>query len=194
MSQKQARQIAIFASGTGTNAQNIISYLRDNDHGVQVALVISNKADAGVLERARNLGIDTAVLSRDDINNPDITLPLLDNHHIDTIVLAGFLLMIPEYLIKRYDGHMVNIHPSLLPRFGGKGMYGRHVHEAVVAAGEYMSGITIHLVSEHYDEGRILFQATVPVDATDTADEVARKVQRLEHDHYPRIATMIAKQ
>lgn len=193
MSQKQARQIAIFASGTGTNAQNIISYLRDNDHGVQVALVISNKADARVLERARNLGIDTAVLSRDDINNPDITLPLLDNHHIGTIVLAGFLLMIPEYLIKRYDGHMVNIHPSLLPRFGGKGMYGRHVHEAVVAAGEHMSGITIHLVSEHYDEGRILFQATVPVDTTDTADEVARKVQRLEHDHYPRIVAMIAK-
>ncbi len=181
------KNIAILASGTGTNAENIIRYFQDADCGLKVALVISNRPDAGVLDCASRRGVPACVLSRADFQNEKTTMEIMKRYSIDIVVLAGFLLLIPSYLIAAYNGKMVNIHPSLLPKFGGKGMYGRYVHEAVVAAGELESGITIHMVSERYDEGRILFQASTAIEPSDTPEIVARKVQRLEHDHYPQV-------
>lgn len=158
------KSIAIFASGSGSNAENIIRYFQERPERGEVALVVCNKADAGVLERAERLGVESRVMSRAEINDPGLMLPLLESRGVDTIVLAGFLLMVPGFLLERYNERILNIHPSLLPKFGGKGMYGRHVHEAVVAAGERETGITVHIVSEKCDEGRIVFQASVAVD------------------------------
>ncbi|MDE7408186.1 MAG: phosphoribosylglycinamide formyltransferase [Muribaculaceae bacterium] len=186
-----AQRIAIFASGAGSNAENIINYFRHNACGAEVVLVVSNRNDAGVLQRASHLGVPACVVSRADINNPDIILPLMDHYSVDVVVLAGFLLMVPVCLIERFHDRMVNIHPSLLPKFGGKGMYGRYVHEAVVAAGETESGITIHMVSERYDEGRILYQGRVPVEPGDTPDEVESRVRALELEHYPRVIQQV---
>ena len=181
-------KLAIFVSGSGTNAENIIRYFQTNKElDTEVAIVISNRADAYALERAKKLNVPSTVLSRADFNNPDITLPLLDSYGINFIVLAGFLLKVPEYIVDRYKGHIVNIHPALLPKFGGKGMYGHHVHEAVVAAGEKETGITIHHVNENYDQGSIIFQATVAVDPNDTPDDVAAKIHELEQLHFPRV-------
>ncbi len=150
-------KLAIFVSGSGTNAENIIRYFQTNKAlDTEVAIVISNRADAYALERAKKLNVPSTVLSRADFNDPAITLPLLDSYGINFIVLAGFLLKVPEYIVDRYHGHIVNIHPALLPKFGGKGMYGHHVHEAVVAAGEKETGITIHHVNENYDQGSII--------------------------------------
>lgn len=182
-----ARRIAIFASGNGSNAESIISYFRRTPCGGEVALVVTNRADAGVLQRASRLGVPACVATRAEINDPDVMLPLMERYAIDVVVLAGFLLMVPEYLIERFHDHMVNVHPSLLPKFGGKGMYGRYVHEAVVAAGEAESGITIHMVSEHYDEGRILYQGRVPVQPDDSPEDVERKVRALELEKYPEV-------
>ncbi len=181
-------KLAIFVSGSGTNAENIIRYFQTNKaFDTEVAIVISNRADAYALERAKKLNVPSTVLSRADFNDPAITLPLLDSYGINFIVLAGFLLKVPEYIVDRYHGHIVNIHPALLPKFGGKGMYGHHVHEAVVAAGEKETGITIHHVNENYDQGSIIFQATVAVDPTDTPDDVAAKIHELEQAHFPRV-------
>lgn len=181
-------KLAIFVSGSGTNAENIIRYFQTNKElDTEAAIVISNRADAYALERAKKLNVPSTVLSRADFNNPEVTLPLLDSYGINFIVLAGFLLKVPEYLVDRYQGHIVNIHPALLPKFGGKGMYGHHVHEAVVAAGEKETGITIHHVNENYDQGSIIFQATVAVDPTDTPDDVAAKIHELEQAHFPRV-------
>lgn len=181
------KRFAIFASGNGSNAENIIRYFRTHDLNGEVTLVVCNKPDARVIERSRRLDVPTQVLSRNDINNSEVILELLERYRVDVIVLAGFLLMIPRFLIQQYHNRIVNIHPSLLPKFGGKGMYGMYVHEAVVAAREHQTGITIHLVNEKYDDGRILFQATVPVNDTDTPAQVAAKVQQLESEHLPRI-------
>lgn len=181
------RNIAILASGKGTNAENIIRYFQSSDCGLTVALVISNRPDAGVLDCASRLGVPARVITRADFNDENTVMNIMHQYSIDIVVLAGFLLLIPSWLISAYEGKIVNIHPSLLPKYGGKGMYGRHVHEAVVAAGERETGMTIHLVSEHYDEGRILFQALTTVEPGDTPETVARKVQRLEHEHYPRV-------
>lgn len=184
---KKAR-IAIFASGNGTNAENIIRYFQEGkSNAAEPALVVCNKADAKVLERAARLGIPSVVVPRKDFGNEELVSKILHDNNIDFIVLAGFLLMIPGYLIKLYPEKIVNIHPSLLPKFGGKGMYGSHVHEAVVAAGEKESGITIHVVDEKCDGGRILFQAKVPLDPADSADDVASKVHELEYLHFPRV-------
>lgn len=181
-------KLAIFVSGSGTNAENIIRYFQTNKAlDTEVAIVISNRADAYALERAKKLNIPSTVLSRAEFNNPEVTLPLLDGYGINFIVLAGFLLKVPEYLVNRYQGRIVNIHPALLPKFGGKGMYGHHVHEAVVAAGEKETGITIHHVNENYDQGSIIFQATVAVNPTDTPDDVAAKIHELEQAHFPRV-------
>lgn len=177
----------MFASGNGTNAENVITYFREADCGVEVALVVCNRAQAGVLERAERLGVPARVLSRDQINAAETMLPLLDSYGVDTVVLAGFLLMVPAFLVERYRDRIVNIHPSLLPKFGGKGMYGRHVHEAVVAAGERETGITIHYVSEKCDEGQIIFQASTEVAPTDTAADVERKIHALERENYARV-------
>ena len=181
-------KLAIFVSGSGTNAENIIRYFQTNKAlDTEVAIVISNRADAYALERAKKLNVPSAVLSRAEFNNPEVTLPLLDGYGINFIVLAGFLLKVPKYLVNRYQGRIVNIHPALLPKFGGKGMYGHHVHEAVVAAGEKETGITIHHVNENYDQGSIIFQATVAVNPTDTPDDVAAKIHELEQAHFPRV-------
>ncbi len=149
--------------------------------------MVCNRPDAAVLTRAAALGVPVELLGRQEICNREVMDAVFDRYGIDMVVLAGFLLMVPDFVIARFRGRIVNIHPSLLPRFGGKGMYGRRVHEAVVAAGERVSGITVHMVSERYDEGRILFQASVEVLPTDTAADVERKVHELEYRHYPEV-------
>lgn len=181
------KRIAIFASGNGSNAENIIRYFRDNDAGGDVVLVLSNNPEAAVIRRGENLGVRTAVMSRQEINDPQKILPLLNSMSVDMIVLAGFLLMVPAFIIRAYSGRIINIHPALLPRFGGKGMFGSNVHRAVVEAGETETGITIHHVSEKYDEGRIIFQAKVPLSPTDTPAQVEEKVHILERLHFPRV-------
>lgn len=181
-------RIAVFASGNGSNAEAIIRHFNFSpDAPGKVALVVTNRPDAGVVERARRLGVDVATLTRSELNDPAVMLPIMERNGIEIVALAGFLMMIPAFLIERYEGKIVNIHPSLLPKYGGKGMYGRHVHEAVVAARETETGITIHLVSERYDEGAILLQARVALSPTDTPADVAAKVHALEHHHYPRL-------
>ena len=181
------KRLAVFASGNGSTAENIIRYFKADDRNAEVALVVCNKSDAKVLERAEKLGVPAIVVPRRDFNNEDFMTGLLRDNGIDFIVLAGFLLMIPDFLIKLYPEKIVNIHPSLLPKYGGKGMYGSHVHEAVVAAGEKESGITIHMVDENCDGGRIIFQTTVSVTPEDTPDDVATKVHALEYEHLPRV-------
>lgn len=182
--------IAIFASGNGSNAENIIRYFNQGDgrgSGLRVTLVVASRPDAYVIERARGLDVPVEVVTRPQLNDPDILLPLLDRYHIDIIVLAGFLLMLPQYLLHRYPGRIVNIHPSLLPRHGGKGMYGANVHRAVKEAGDTVTGITIHLVSEEYDKGEIIFQTTVEVAPDDTPEDIERKIHHLERLHFPRV-------
>ena len=181
------KNIAVFASGSGSNAENLIRYFNDNQCGAKVNLVICNKQNAGVVDRASQLGVDCVVLSKDQINNSETLLPILSGHNIDIIVLAGFLLLIPQFLVDNYENRIVNIHPALLPKFGGKGMYGRHVHEAVVAAGENETGITIHYVNGHYDSGDIIFQAKVDLSPDDTADDVEVKVRQLEQIHFAQV-------
>ena len=184
------KNIAIFASGSGTNAENLIRYFQEND-SVRVSLVLSNKVDAFVLERACRLGVPSGVFSKEEWNSGEGILGLLREYEIDFIVLAGFLLRIPESLLHAYPDKIINIHPALLPKFGGKGMYGNKVHEAVIAAGEKESGITIHYINEHYDEGNILFQAKCPVLSTDSAEEVANKVHALEYQYFPVIVERV---
>lgn len=181
------RRIAIFASGTGTNAENIIRYFQGARCGIDVALVVCNRSGAGVIERAGALGVPVRVMPAAEIRDRELMLGVLDEYGIELIVLAGFLLMVPDFLLERYEGRIINIHPSLLPKFGGKGMYGRHVHEAVVAAGETETGITIHHVTDRCDEGGIIFQATVPLDPADTPAMVESKVHALERQHFARV-------
>lgn len=181
------KKIAIFASGNGSNAENIIRHFNQNQDIASVALVVCNKPSAKVIQRSSDLGVPVEVLTRDEINNPDVMMRLLDDHAIDFIVLAGFLLMIPAFLTQRFTNRIVNIHPSLLPKYGGKGMFGHHVHEAVVAAGETETGITIHYVSDLCDKGQIIFQAATPVTSSDTPESVEAKVHALERLHFPQV-------
>ncbi|MEM9886523.1 MAG: phosphoribosylglycinamide formyltransferase [Bacteroidota bacterium] len=176
-------KLAIFASGRGSNTKKIIEYFKDKA-AFSVDLIVSNKKDALVLEEAREQQIATLVLDRFDFYATHNLLQQLKNFQIDCIALAGFLWLIPEYLIQAYPNKIINIHPALLPKFGGKGMYGRKVHQAVVAAKEIRSGITIHYVNAKYDEGNILFQASCPIAIEEQAEEVARKVQLLEHQYF----------
>ena len=178
--------IAIFVSGNGSNCENIIKYFKDNTD-IKVRLVVSNKADAYALTRAAKYGVPCRVLSKKDINDSGIIIPLLEHFEIDFIVLAGFMLMVPEFITEKYDHKIVNIHPSLLPKFGGKGMYGMHVHRAVLDAGETESGITIQYVNEKYDEGDYIFQAKCPVLPDDTPETLAARVHQLEYRHYPEV-------
>lgn len=180
------KNIAIFASGSGTNAENIIRHFQGNKD-VNVALVVSNKSDAYVLVRAANLHVPSLTLTREEFARGKELARLMKERGIDFIVLAGFLLRVPEALIEAYPGRIVNIHPALLPKYGGKGMYGDRVHRAVVEAGERESGITIHLIDEQYDRGTTVFQAKCPVLPGDTPDDVARKVHALEYAHYPEV-------
>lgn len=180
------KRIALFASGSGSNAEKIAVYFADNAE-VDVSLVVSNNPKAGVIERSRRLHIPVVLFDRTTFYSTDKITQLLLNQKIDLIVLAGFMWLMPTDLVRAFPDKIVNIHPALLPKFGGKGMYGHFVHEAVAAAGETESGITIHYVNERYDEGQIIFQATCPVSSTDTPDDIARNVQVLEHTHYPSI-------
>ena len=180
------KNIAIFASGSGTNAENIIRYLQENDF-IRVALVLSNRSDAYVLERANRLKVPSKVFLKDDWISGEQILALLREYNIDFIVLAGFLVRVPDVLLHAYPDKIINIHPALLPKFGGKGMYGDRVHEAVVTAGEKESGITIHYINEHYDEGNTIFQAKGPVLPEDSPADVAKKVHSLEYEYYPQV-------
>ncbi len=182
--------IAIFASGTGSNARKIIEHFK-NSPSVRVALVVSNKKDAGVLDIAHEHGIPTQVIDRKMFYETEDLLGILKKHGIEFIVLAGFLWLVPAYLVRAFPKKMVNIHPALLPKFGGKGMYGKHVHEAVKSANETETGITIHLVNEHYDEGDIVFQTKCPVLPDDTPGDIARRVLQLEHRHFPTIIAQL---
>lgn len=180
------KNIAVFASGSGTNAENLIHYFSNNSNGT-VKLILSNRISAGVLDRADRLGVKSVVFDRDTFLNTEKILYLLQAEKIDYVVLAGFLMLVPDYLIQAYPGRIINIHPSLLPKYGGKGMYGNRVHEAVVAAGDCESGVTIHHLNGQYDSGDIIAQYKVPVLPTDTAEDVAAKVHALEYEYYPKV-------
>lgn len=184
--------IAIFASGAGSNAQVLINYFR-NVEEVQVALIVSNKADAGVLQIARSEGIPELLINRGYFYDSEDILSVLSDKNIHLIVLAGFLWLIPPYLVRAFPRKMLNIHPALLPKYGGKGMYGMRVHEAVKVAGETESGISIHFVNEAYDEGDVLFQATCAIAPEDGPLDIARKVQALEHRHYPEVVAALVQ-
>jgi phosphoribosylglycinamide formyltransferase-1 len=177
-------KIAIFASGAGSNAKNIIHYfaLRAD---VEVALVATNNAHAGVLDIAASAQIPTLVFNRAEFQNANQFAQLIASHGIDLVVLAGFLWRVPAPFVEAFEGRILNVHPSLLPKFGGKGMYGHFVHEAVKAAGETESGITVHWVNEHYDEGAIFFQAKCAISPSDSAEDIEQKVRALEIAHFP---------
>ncbi len=176
-------RIAIFASGKGSNAQKLLDYFRHHPH-IKIALVVSNKADAPVLKTAASYGVPQLILPNSAFTGGDDCLSALQTHRIDFIVLAGFLLKIPPAIVQAFPGKIVNLHPALLPAYGGQGMYGRHVHAAVIAAGEHESGITIHFVDEWYDHGQVILQKTCPVSPEDTPDTLAQKIQQLEHTHF----------
>ena len=176
--------LAIFASGRGSNAQEIIKFFKEND-SVDIKLIVSNKSSAGVLDLAEEHGIDTLILKRETFYKSLDLIQDLKENSITHIVLAGFLWMIPPYLIENFQDKIVNIHPALLPKYGGKGMYGHHVHQAVFDNKEKESGMTIHYVNANYDEGQIIFQATTKLDPTDQAEDIAAKVLVLEHKYYP---------
>ena len=187
------KNIAIFASGSGSNAENIVNYFRDNQE-VSISLIVCNKADAFVFERAKRLGIPSRLVTKTQMQDEAAVLSLLQEYHIDFIVLAGYLLLVPKYLVDAYPHAIVNIHPALIPLHCGKGMYGDKVHEDVIKCGDKQSGITIHYVNEFFDNGDIIFQATCPVEPGDDAHAVATKVHALEYAHFPRIiAETIAK-
>lgn len=181
------RRIAVFASGNGSNAENIIRYFSAGDRGAEVVVVVCNNPAANVIARSRALGVPVEVLARAEINDREVLTGVLDRYVVDLIVLAGFLQMLPGFVTDRFSGNIVNIHPSLLPKYGGKGMYGRNVHNAVVEAGETETGITIHLVNDRYDDGRILFQASVALASGDSPADVEAKVHSLERQYYPRV-------
>jgi phosphoribosylglycinamide formyltransferase-1 len=178
--------IAVFASGRGSNAQAIIEYLKDNEE-IKVALIASNKPQAGVLLLAKEYDIPTLVFDRQTFKEGSSILGTLLKHKIQAIILAGFLWKIPDYLLEAFPEKIINIHPALLPKYGGKGMYGHHVHQAVFDNKEIESGITIHLVNAQYDKGKVLFQASIEIDSEDQPDDIAKKVLELEHYYYPRI-------
>jgi len=178
--------IAIFASGSGTNAENIIKYFSKRDD-IVIQLVLSNKKDAFVLKRAEDHHIPTYTFNRETFYNTQQVLYQLQQHNIDFVVLAGFLWLVPDYITNAYPNHIINIHPALLPKYGGKGMYGHHVHEAVINAGEKFSGITIHYVNSAYDSGDIIFQATCEIAPGETPESLAEKVHELEYRHFPEV-------
>ena len=180
----RVKKIAIFASGSGTNAQNIIEYFA-NKQQIEVDSLWSNNANAYALKRAEKLGIESFVFNREELNNGQKVIQKLRERSIDLIVLAGFLWLIPVELIRNF--RIINIHPALLPKYGGKGMYGMNVHKAVVENKDAESGISIHYVNEKYDEGKLIFQARCTVSPEDTPEKVAEKVHQLEYKHFPRV-------
>ena len=189
---KIMKKIAIFASGNGSNCENIIKHFSQSKVA-RVVLVVTNNPSAKVIERAKRLDTDISIVPKDSISDSSIMLPLLREKCIDLIVLAGFMLFIHSFLIDNYPHRIVNIHPSLLPKYGGKGMYGMHVHEAVKENNEKESGITIHFVNNEYDRGEIIAQYSTPVSPDDSAEEIAEKVHKLEFAHYPSIIEKIIR-
>ena len=186
------KRIAIFASGSGSNAQKLMEHFKRNTE-VEVALVLTNNPDAYVLQRADSFEIPSHIFDKQEFYKTDNIIDLLKNLDIDLIVLAGFLWLIPKNLLQEYPGRIINIHPAILPKFGGKGMYGDFVHKAVMEAGEPEGGITIHYVNENYDEGEYIYQAKYRIDKGDNLEMVKFKGQQLEHLHYPRIVESIIK-
>lgn len=182
----EKKRMAVFVSGGGTNCENLIKYF-SNRPDVEIPLVVSNRADAFALVRAERLGVETTVVTKSQLSEPDHVLPLLRGYAIDMIVLAGFLPLIPEYLIEAYPRRIVNLHPALLPKFGGKGMWGHHVHEAVKAAGEAETGMTVHYVSPVCDGGDIIAQFSVALSPDDSVDTIAEKEHELEMAHFPAV-------
>ncbi|MBQ6301525.1 MAG: phosphoribosylglycinamide formyltransferase [Bacteroidales bacterium] len=178
--------IAIFVSGGGTNCENIIKYFEGSEK-VRIVLVVSNKANVGAIARAQRLGVPSVVVPKARFNDREVILPLLEEYSVDFIVLAGFLLVVPGFLIDEYDHRMINLHPALLPKYGGMGMYGHHVHEAVKAAGEKETGMTVHWVSKDVDGGEIIAQFSTPLDPEDTPDDIAAKEHVLEMEHFPKV-------
>ena len=184
MDKMNVKKIALFASGSGTNAENIMKYFSGNEH-VVVDSLWSNKADAYALKRAQKWNVETFVFNREQFYHSDEVFTILNNRNIDLIVLAGFLWLIPSNLVQHFT--ILNIHPALLPKYGGKGMYGMNVHKAVVASGDKESGISVHYVNDKYDEGKLIFQAKCPVFSSDTAEDVAEKIHALEYEHFPKV-------
>lgn len=178
--------IAIFASGSGTNVENIISYFSDSNK-VKIQLVLSNNPDAYVIKRALNHGVAHIIFNKEDFYSSSKIVNILIDNKIDFVVLAGFLWLVPENIISHFDGKIINIHPALLPAYGGKGMYGDRVHKAVIEAKEEFSGITIHRVNAFFDDGDILFQAKVDINPSDTPEDLAQKIHALEQAHFPRV-------
>jgi phosphoribosylglycinamide formyltransferase 1 len=178
------KKVAIFVSGNGTNAQRIIEYFQGS-HEVSIALILSNNPGAYVLERAKNAKIPSVCFTRKEFYESNFILDILTVQGISFIVLAGFLWLIPGYILHAYPGNIINIHPALLPSYGGKGMFGLHVHEAVIRSGDRESGITIHYVNERYDDGQIIFQAKCPVNPGDTPEILAARIHQLEYAYFP---------
>lgn len=185
MKQDHQKHIAIFASGKGSNAQAIIDHFKGHP-SIKVALIVTNKKDAGVIQIAKENRIPFDIVSPAELNNEEELLDMLEIYDIDLIVLAGFLLLIPAFLVKAYPNKIINIHPALLPKYGGKGMYGKHVHEKVLTNKDTESGITIHYVNEHYDEGQYIAQFRCHVEPADTLETLAARIHELEHEHYPK--------
>jgi phosphoribosylglycinamide formyltransferase-1 len=179
------KKIALLASGSGSNVENIICRLREEDQ-LEFPLILSNNPDAYVHERAKKLNIPSFTVCKKGFENGE-ALSLLKKYRIEFIILAGFLLKIPENILEAYPNRIINIHPALLPKYGGKGMYGSHVHEAVVANRETESGITVHFVNENYDEGNIIFQAKCEISPADSPEDVAEKVHALEYKYFPEV-------
>ena len=184
--------IAIFVSGNGSNCENLIKYFEHSDQ-IHCALVVSNKPEAYALVRAERLGVPTKVINKAQLNDSDVMMPLLQEYEINFIVLAGFLPLIPDFMVEAYPRRIINIHPALLPKYGGKGMWGHHVHEAVKAAGETESGITIHFVNPELDAGEHIAQFSVALSPDDTPEDIADKVHELEMKHYPTVIEQVIK-
>ncbi len=178
-------KLAIFASGAGTNTENLIQYFKENEN-IEVAVIISNRSKAGVTDIASKYDVPHYLVTKEEFDTSEKALQILKGMEIDLIVLAGFLIKVPDSILNAYPGKVLNIHPALLPDFGGKGMYGKYVHEAVIASGKKESGITIHLVNENYDEGKVLFQVKAILDEGETSESLAQKIQALEHEHFPK--------
>ncbi len=190
MSNKKKTNLAVFASGSGSNCENLILHFRQSEVA-EVSLVVSNKSDAYVLERARRLDVPTVVITKAELAQPEVVLPLLEQYGIDFVVLAGFLPLVPDYLIDAFPRRIINLHPALLPRHGGKGMWGHHVHEAVKADGDTETGMTVHYVTPVCDGGEIIAQFSVPLLPTDTVDSIAEKEHQLEMAHFPQVVEQV---
>ena len=186
------KNIAIFASGSGTNAQKIMEHFASNTD-VKVSLVLVNNADAGVIKRAAKFNVPVRVFNREEFSKSDVIVNVLKENSIDLVVLAGFLWLVPQNMVTTFPNAIINIHPALLPNYGGKGMYGDNVHKAVIASGDAESGITIHYVNEHYDDGAIIAQFKCTVSSTDTPDSLASNIHKLEHQHFPTVIENVLK-